>query len=257
MTDPLSLTRAQSIEAFGWEAVPRDPAALLKTATSSSPATINSLDELIKDYDFAEVVAQTEEWVTERLPIETLNHSMRVFYFGIAIAKQRFPDWLSSTFVETYFLASLLHDIGTTPTNMAATLLSFEFQGGICALQLLQSFGAPKAQAESVCETIIRHQDLGTTGTVTRLTALILLTTLLDNAGMNHETPILGGGGLVTREAIEVVVQRYPRKGWTGCFANTVEREKEQKPWCHSTHIEGFEGKVRANKLMAEWDETS
>lgn len=176
---------------------------------------------------------------------------------GLGIARQGFPDWLSSSFAETYFLASLLHDIGTTTTNMNSTLLSFEFQGGITALSLLQSFGAPEAQAEAVCETIIRHQDLGTTGTVTRLTALILLATLLDNAGMNHETPIIGGGGLVSKETIEVVVQRYPRKGWTGCFASTIGKEKELKPWCHSTHIEGFEDKVKGNKLMAEWDETS
>lgn len=84
MSDPLALTRDKSIDAYGWHAVPRDPAALLKTAASSTPVTINSLEELTKDCDFAEVVAQTEEWVTERLPIETLNHSMRVFYFGLS-----------------------------------------------------------------------------------------------------------------------------------------------------------------------------
>jgi cyanamide hydratase len=97
---------------------------------------------------------------------------------GIAIARFSFPTWLTPSFAETYFLTCLLHDIGTTDTNITATLMSFEFYGGMLALDLLGKEGAPKAQAESVAEAVMRHQDLGDTGTLSSIGALIQLATI-------------------------------------------------------------------------------
>ena len=58
-------------------------------------------------------------------------------------------------------------------------MLSFEFYGGLLALNLLQQdLGAPKAQAESVAEAIIRHQDLGESGKITTLGLLIQFATV-------------------------------------------------------------------------------
>lgn len=157
---------------------------------------------------------------------------------------QHFPEWRYSP--ETYLLASLLHDIGTTDANMSSTQLSFEFQGGMQALNLLTQNGAPQSTAESVCETIIRHQDVGETGSITTLTAVIHFATLLDNAGANPE--------LVHKDTIESVVKAWPREGWTGCFAATVRKETELKPWSHTTKIEGFAEKVEANETMRPYD---
>ena len=57
--------------------------------------------------------------------------------------------------------------------------MSFEFYGGFLALQLLQNeYQAPKVQAESVAEAIIRHQDLGQTGKITMVGQLIQLATV-------------------------------------------------------------------------------
>ena len=57
--------------------------------------------------------------------------------------------------------------------------MSFEFYGGFLALQLLHNeLQAPKAQAESVAEAIIRHQDLGQTGKITMVGQLIQLATV-------------------------------------------------------------------------------
>jgi cyanamide hydratase len=75
-------------------------------------------------------------------------------------------------------LTSLLHDIGTTTENIHATLLSFEFYGGYLALDILKEYGAPREQAESVAEAIIRHQDLGDVGSITTVGQLIQLATL-------------------------------------------------------------------------------
>ena len=90
---------------------------------------------------------------------------------------QHLHTWASNTFFETWALTCLFHDIGTTPANRSATHLSFEFQGGFIALSKLQEFGAPKVQAESVAEAIIRHQDPGETGMVSRMVQLVQIAT--------------------------------------------------------------------------------
>lgn len=116
------------------------------------------------------------------------------------------------------------------------------------ALDLLKSHSAPKAQAENVAETIIRHQDLGTTGTLTRIGALIQLATIFDNMGGNPE--------LVNKETIVDVVVNYPRMKWSSCFAGTIRRENGLKPWVHKTHLgeEAFPGGVEGNELMREFE---
>ena len=158
--------------------------------------------------------------------------------------KQHFPEWQFSA--ETYLLTCLLHDIGTTPQNQGSTRLSFEFQGGIISLDLLKSLNAEIAQAEAICETIIRHQDLGDTGNITILTAVTHFATVFDNAGLNSE--------LVHEDTIKNVVAKYPRNGWTGCFASVVRKECELKPWANTSRIEGFAEMVEANKLMEPYD---
>lgn len=124
--------------------------------------------------------------------------------------------------------------------------MSFEFKGGIISLDLLTSLKAEISQAEAVCETIIRHQDLGDTGNITTLTAIIHLATVLDNAGGHPE--------LVHEDTIRNVVAKYPRDGWTGCFASVVRRECKLKPWSNTTRIEGFAEIVEANKVMQPYD---
>jgi len=68
----------------------------------------------------------------------------------------------------------------------------------------------------------------------------------IDNAGLNPQ--------LVHRETIEAVTGQWPRNKWTSCFAATIREEVGAKPWCHSTHIEGFAELVEGNKVMEEWD---
>ena len=96
---------------------------------------------------------------------------------------QQFPSWEFTD--ETWLLACLLHDIGTTEKNIQGTLMSFEFYGGLVALDLLhKQHNAPIEQAESVAEVIIRHQDIGNVGTITTLGLLIQLATIFGEFGL-------------------------------------------------------------------------
>lgn len=236
-----------AIEAYGWTAVPRKMSTLLALSTTTSPAVSIALSSL--PTPTTPLALETQAYAQKELPIETYHHSMRVYHYGLAILSHAFPSWSTPAFTETFFLTCLLHDIGTTDKNIHATLLSFEFYGGLLVLEKLVSLSAPNAQAESVAEAVIRHQDLGDTGTITRIGALIQLATIFDNMGGNAQ--------LVARETVEAVVAKWPRRGWSGCFAATIRRENALKPWAHTTHLgeQDFPVGVENNALMAEWDQ--
>ena len=235
------MSNETSISTDGWTAVSRAQSKILSKVDPNSPAKFK-VDDI--ELPGSDVVKKTHKYAKERLPEETFNHSMRVYYYGSAIVKQHFPEF--APFLETYFLTCLLHDIGTTDTNLNATRLSFEFYGGLLTLDVLKEFGASKSQAESVAEAIIRHQDLGETGMITSVGQLIQLATVFDNMGINPH--------LIHSSTIESVVAAYPRKKWSGCFAATIRKEVGLKPWCHTTSIEGFAEGVEGNKLMEPYD---
>ena len=236
-----------AIEKYGWTAVPRKVSTLLSQSTvsgSAKPISVSSIP--LPDSALA---TQVQEYAKRELSVETYNHSMRVFYYGKMILLHTFPSWESPSFSETYFLTCLLHDIGTTDKFIAATLMSFEFYGGLLVLDLLKSLEAPIEQAENVAEAVIRHQDLGDTGTITRIGALIQLATIFDNMGGQKE--------LVAKESIESAVAAYPRKKWSSCFAKTIRKENGLKPWAHTTHLgeDDFPEGVLGNELMAPYDD--
>ncbi|KAJ5450060.1 urea hydro-lyase/cyanamide hydratase, partial [Penicillium daleae] len=174
------------------------------------------------------------------LPAPTYNHSLRIYHFGLAIKRHRFPfpDWDFSD--GTYFLSCALHDIGTTEENIQNTRLSFEWVGGYLALDLLQEKqsdgdAAPRAQAESVAEVIIRHQDLCTP---------YRWQDYCDNTGAYAD--------LVHPETIKDASEHFPRLKWSNCFTDMIHRENGLKPWAHTTALgeEEFPAKVLANTLM-------
>jgi cyanamide hydratase len=271
-------TLSSSQDHFGWQAVPRSTEAFLKTANTANTKSFNVSDITVPT---SEVAKKTQDYAKKHLPGPTYNHSMRVFYYGtlrllancadsnlagMALLLNRSPSSIDSTpsLVETFFLSCLLHDIGTVPSSLHSTRLSFELWGAIEALKLLPDFGASQDQAELVAEVINRHQDLGDTGTAPAILGLIYFATIFgtafflgsfcirfaltatDNVGLNPQ--------YIHQSTIEHVVAAYPRHKWSGCFASTIEEEISAKPWCHSTVIENFREHVLGNKLMEPYE---
>ncbi|XPS68965.1 Cyanamide hydratase [Ascochyta lentis] len=170
---------------------------------------------------------------------------MRVFYYGLAIAGQQFPEWQFST--ETWLLTCLFHDIGTIDKHTHGTFMSFEFYGGFLALDVLKQHDCPAPQAESVAEAIIRHQDPVEVGTIHTIGLLIQLATQFDNMGYR--------AGYVHEDTIKDVVKQYPRKNWSKCFSKKIREEVAVKPWCHTTASEEkFPHDVEHNALMEPYD---
>ncbi|KAI1654033.1 cyanamide hydratase [Daldinia decipiens] len=238
---------ADDIAKHGWSAFPVDGNAILNGKPylhKPSPLTVKDIPFPSNDA----IVAGIQEYAKKHLIEETYNHSMRVYHWGYSILKDQFPEEFSKLSLSTWALTCLLHDIGTVHENLRATLLSFEFYGGILALNLTKELGAPSAQAEAVAEAIIRHQDLGTVGKITFLGQLIQLATIYDNMGINPQ--IIDA---VTRNDVN---KAYPRKGWSGCFSKTIREENGLKPWAHTTHLgeEDFPEGVKNNGLMKPYD---
>jgi cyanamide hydratase len=204
-----SSRRAQwDIEGYGWSAVPRNRSNV-PNAKEVNEIPADDIEDHqdalamaneINVEDVWPITALTEKaraYAKQELSTETFNHSLRVHAYGMYtplppmhshptntshpvgyyMITRHFGNWIGSTFFETWALTCLFHDIGTTPKNMADTHLSFEFQGGMIALTKLLEFGAPKIQAESVMEAIIRHQDPGETGMISAMGQMIQLAT--------------------------------------------------------------------------------
>lgn len=186
------------------------------------------------------------------------NDSVPPSVLGYCILKYQFPEHFQSVSLSTWALTALLHDIGTAQTNLTSTLLSFEFWGGFHALNLLSSHSpllgsgnaAPRPQAEAVAEAIIRHQDLGTEGTIPLLGQIVQLATVFDNMGSRP--------GLVHARTRDEVVGRWPRLGWSACFESVIREEMNLKPWAHTSHLgEAFPRGVLKNGetgLMSEYE---
>ncbi|UZJ54091.1 hypothetical protein CBS101457_003411 [Exobasidium rhododendri] len=240
MTAYTEASRATAIAAHNFEAVPRDLKKLMESVEPSKKSQPHRDVYALPSSELARAILKNVE---EELPQPTLHHSLRVYQFGMAIAEDYFPQWKLNK--ETWLLSCLLHDIGTTSSNVKSTLLSFEFQGGMIAYSKTQSSGSSQEQSEAVAEAIIRHQDIddASNGNITRLGALLQLSTLYDNAGQFSE--------LVHEETLDVVVQHYPRLKWSDCFSAAVANECDTKPYSHTTKIgkENFVKLIQGNKV--------
>jgi len=250
MTDP-------AIAFYGFTPVPRDPDVLFKEHPTASGLNPKQIKYSFTDFVLPDsvVVKDVKSFAQKELNEQTFNHSNRVYYYGTALVKSHFPTWKYDD--ETYYLACLLHDIGTAEKYLTTTKLSFEFKGAIVARDLILSLGGKEDQADSVCDAIIRHQDLFVNGgNITMIGQVLQLATVLDNIGLR--------ANLLHPDFIEEVSTAFPRKGWSEIFAKTIEKELAAKPWCHSTVFEvpewkegiqsNFATAVRGNQVMQKYE---
>ncbi|GJJ67692.1 cyanamide hydratase [Entomortierella parvispora] len=245
---------ADNISKYGLKALPADQEKCKpEISTPPKPVSIKALQP-----PKSALAKRIRAYCESQLPAETYRHSLRVYSYGCAIARECYPSFeltAGSALDETWFCTAMLHDIGTTPENISKTRLSYEFWAGYHALELLQDEKAQgggvaeRDQAESVAEAIIRHQDVQPKGQISLLTRLIHWGTLLDNIGAVAE--------LVDRETISEICAAYPRKGWCGCFKKTVLEELSLKPYAMVSRIEGFDALIEKNATsgpMSHWD---
>jgi len=242
---------------YGFMAVPRDPDVLFKDHPTASGSNPKQDLFTVKDFPLPQsaLVDQVRDFVKKELDAQTFNHSNRVYVYGAAIVKTHFPEWTYDN--ETWYLACLLHDIGTADKFLATTKMSFEFKGAIVARDLILQLGGVEDQADSVCDAIVRHQDIFVKGgNITQIGQALQLATILDNVGLRSN--------LIHPKLIETTVAEFPRMGWSEHFARVIEKELDLKPWCHTSTFEipgwtrgtpsNFATDVRGNDVMRPFD---
>ncbi|KAJ6112118.1 hypothetical protein N7523_008179 [Penicillium sp. IBT 18751x] len=241
----------QETQANGWTSMPANAGTIFGNKPFINQPGPLSLEDIKFPFDDP-VVAKTLTYAKKTLHPETFNHSMRVYFYGMAISKQQFPEQFASLNPVTWALACLLHDLGTAEENLTATRMSFDIYGGIKALNVLKEFGATVDQAEAAAETIIRHEDMGVDGTITYFGQLIQLATTYDNTGIHPH--VKDFGELIHETTRTLINESYPRMKWCNFFASVIRKEEKIKPWCHSTHLVNFDNEIEANTLMKQWE---
>lgn len=246
-----------NVSFYGFTPVPRDPEVLFAGHPTASGDNPKQDPFAVTDFPLPEspLVQQVKAFVKKELDEQTFNHSNRVYIYGVALTKTHFPTWEYDK--ETYYLACLLHDIGTAEKFLATTKMSFEFKGAIVARDLILQLGGVEDQADSVCDAIVRHQDIFVKGgNITMVGQILQLSTILDNVGIR--------ANLIHPKLIETTTTAFPRKGWSEHFARVVEKELALKPWCHTSTFErpnwregvqsNFATDVRGNEIMKPFD---
>ncbi|KAF5375392.1 hypothetical protein D9615_007941 [Tricholomella constricta] len=242
---------------YGFTPVPRDPDVLFDGHPTASGDRPKQDDFKVTDFPLPDspVIRDVKAFVQKELDEQTFNHSHRVYIYGVALVKTHFPEW--SYDLETYYLACILHDIGLAERFLSTTKMSFEFKGAIVARDIILKVGGVEDQADSVCDAIVRHQDIFVKGgNITMIGQILQLATILDNVGIRSN--------LLHPNLIETTCAAFPRTGWSDHFGRTLEKELGLKPWCHSSSFEvpnwkkgmpsKFATDVRGNNVMRPFE---
>jgi len=235
----------------GWTSTPADAGAIFGDQPFINKPEPLSLDEVKFPFEDP-IVAKTLTYARGVLHPATFNHSMRVYFYGMVITKQQFPEIASTLSPMTWALTCLLHDVGTAEENLTATRMSFDIYGGIKALHILKDFGASQDQAEAVAEAIIRHEDMGVDGTITYIGQLIQLATTYDNTTIHPH--VKDFQNMVHDTTRAQIAESHPRLKWSNVFSTIIRKEESIKPWCHSTHLVDFADEIENNTLMKHFE---
>jgi cyanamide hydratase len=154
---------------------------------------------------------------------------------------------------ETFYLASMLHDLKCTAKAFEQSHVSFELHGGSAARAFLVDVaGAPPRVGDAVMEAICRHKDTDPSSYGFSPEAQLLrFGAQLDALGIYAE--------LIHPRSIADVVAAFPRLGFNDLFADTLLLEARVKRFCTSVALlvpgpGGVQAQIRRNPAMKEFD---
>lgn len=187
------------------------------------------------------------KWAHDEEDPSIFAHSLRTYYFGTAIATEVFPDlgWDPQTF----YLASILHDIKCTHNAFREADISFELHGGMAARDFLLDAGTASHVADTVMEAICRHKDLSYASSGFSPEAQMLrFGAQLDTLG-NY-------AGLINAATISDVVHKYPRQNFNNRFADILVEEAHVKHYCTGVRLlkPGQTDSIRKNPVFKAYD---
>ncbi|KAJ6481935.1 hypothetical protein C8R45DRAFT_1151140 [Mycena sanguinolenta] len=189
------------------------------------------------------------EYAQKITPHEGFLHSIRCYYFALAMLHNGFPSQTPGvpqiTFEELsrrLYHTCILHDVGWTTTaegrGHPAAAMTFELHGGIMAYEHLQS-AAPELNAQQVgdiVQSIVLHTSEWPSGKSSATKTLMSLSAFFDVCGYDAQGP--GSfDPLINRKTVQEIEKEYPRGNFATEGTEVLEREFEQKPDCLLAHL--------------------
>ncbi len=180
------------------------------------------------------IVKQATELVESCSPQFLVNHSIRTYCFGVAIAKHL----NLKADMEVFYLASIMHDLGLVDPH-DKTEGSFEVVGADAAHRFVIEKGYDKEKSDMVHEAIALHSAVGIAHEREPEIALVHFGAGIDVIGFRIED--------VAAETRDAIVKAYPRLDFKQSFSALVDDQAERKPDCHIAghHKLGFTGKIK------------
>lgn len=133
-------------------ATPGGPAVATMSGMSATPAT-PALPSRIGAIDIPrdDVSEATWRWANRSLPAYLLAHSVRSYYWGVAIAARE--GWAFDRRI--LWTAALMHDVGLT--RIPRNTMCFEIEGAEIARRFLERQGLPAVEVDRAAIAIILH----------------------------------------------------------------------------------------------------
>ena len=166
------------------------------------PALIGIDDIRIPDSTIAK---QATELVQSCSPQFLVNHSIRTYCFGVAIARHL----KLKADMEVFYLASIMHDLGLVDPH-DRTEGSFEVVGADAAHSFVIEKGYDQEKADMVHEAIALHSAVGIADEREPEIALVHFGAGIDVIGFRIED--------VSAETRNAIVNAYPRLGFKQSF---------------------------------------
>jgi cyanamide hydratase family protein with HD domain len=180
------------------------------------------------------LVKEATELVEACSPKFLVNHSIRTYCFGVAIARHL----NIKADMELFYLSSIMHDLGLVAPHDKSEG-SFEVVGANVAHQFLLEKGVSQDKSDLVHEAIALHSAVGIAHKREPEIALVHFGAGVDVIGFR--------AGDVSKQTRDAIVGAYPRNEFKKAFPPLLQNQVEIKPHCHiAGHYQlGFAAKIK------------
>lgn len=179
------------------------------------------------------------ELVAECSPKHLLNHCLRTYAFGVAMAHR-----VKAAFdKEVFFLGAIMHDLGLTETFDRGN--TFEVDGAIAARQFCSEQGLSEDTSDLVHEMVALHNSVGIAHKREPEIALVHFGAGADVAGLwIHD---------IHKKTLAEVLESYPRLDFREAMSKLIAEQMKLKPGSFMKPMVelGFLKKIRNNRLQA------
>jgi HD domain len=166
-----------------------------------------------------DVSATTWRWANASLPRYLLDHSIRSFCWGAAIADRE--DWAFDRRI--LWTAALFHDLGLA--RLTQNTMCFEVEGAEIARRFLERHGMSALDADRAAIAIILHMQPDVT-----------LDDGVESVLLDRATGVdVRGADIAVVDGVrDDVVAAYPRRGFDRLFLRAMTREARARRTCQS-----------------------